>query len=50
MSQLYGFFWDEFADWYIEISKTRLHEGPGGGNVAEAKAARHVLANILDTS
>jgi len=49
-SKIYEFLWDEFADWYIEISKTRLYEGAGGGNVAEAKATRRVLVYILDTS
>jgi len=49
-SKIYEFLWDEFADWYIEISKTRLYEGAGGGNEAEAKAARRVLVYILDTS
>jgi valyl-tRNA synthetase len=42
--------WDQYADWYIEISKTRLYEGAGGGEIIEAKAARRVLVYILDTS
>jgi valyl-tRNA synthetase len=49
-SKVYEFLWDQFADWYIEISKTRLYEGAGGGDEAEAKAARRVLVYILDTS
>jgi len=49
-SKVYEFLWDEFADWYIEISKTRLYEGAGGGGEEEAKAARRVLVYILDTS
>jgi valyl-tRNA synthetase len=47
---VYEFLWDQFADWYIEISKTRLYEGAGGGDVKEAKAARRVLVYVLDTS
>lgn len=47
---MYEFLWDEFADWYIEISKTRLYEGAGGGDIEEAKAARRVLVYILDSS
>ncbi|KAJ9523893.1 hypothetical protein QJQ45_020096 [Haematococcus lacustris] len=31
----YNFFWDEFADWYIEASKTR----PSGSEVAETSLA-----------
>jgi valyl-tRNA synthetase len=49
-SKVYEFLWDEYADWYIEISKTRLYEGAGGGDEVEAKAARRVLVYILDTS
>jgi len=49
-SKVYEFLWDQYADWYIEISKTRLYEGAGGDNEAEAKAARRVLVYILDTS
>ena len=47
-SKIYEFLWDQFADWYIEISKTRLYEAAGGSQ-EEAKAARRVLVYILDT-
>eukprot|EP00591_Stephanopyxis_turris_P008443 CAMPEP_0195514532 /NCGR_PEP_ID=MMETSP0794_2-20130614/5875_1 /TAXON_ID=515487 /ORGANISM="Stephanopyxis turris, Strain CCMP 815" /LENGTH=1018 /DNA_ID=CAMNT_0040642787 /DNA_START=445 /DNA_END=3501 /DNA_ORIENTATION=- len=51
-SKVYEFLWDEYADWYIEISKTRLYEGAGGDGPSsdEARAARKVLVYILDTS
>lgn len=49
-SKIYEFLWDQYADWYIEISKTRLYDGAGGGDEEEAKAARRVLVYILDTS
>lgn len=49
-SKIYEFLWDEYADWYIEISKTRLYEGVGGGGGAESHAARRVLVYVLDTS
>lgn len=49
-SKIYEFLWDKFADWYVEISKTRLYEGAGGGGVAEIQQARRVLVYILDTS
>lgn len=48
--KVYEFLWDQFADWYIEISKTRLYESAGGGDAAEMKTARRVLVYILDTS
>jgi len=47
-SKIYEFMWDQYADWYIEISKTRLYEGNGGGDVVEAKASRRVLVYVLD--
>ena len=46
---MYEFLWDQFADWYVEISKTRLYAGAGGGDEEEAKAARRVLVYVLDT-
>ncbi|CAB9510231.1 Valine--tRNA ligase [Seminavis robusta] len=49
-SLVYSFLWDQYADWYIEISKTRLYEGLGGTNEEDAKLARKVLVYILDTS
>ena len=48
-TQIYEFLWDQYADWYIEISKTRLYEG-NGGSPEEAESARRVLVYILDTS
>ena len=49
-SKIYEFFWDQFADWYIEISKTRLYEGAGGGGPEEVRVAQRVLVYVLDTS
>ena len=49
-SLVYTFLWDLYADWYIEISKTRLYEGLGGTNKDDAQLARKVLVYILDTS
>jgi len=49
-SKLYEFLWDQYADWYVEISKTRIYEGAGGGGAEESKAARRVLVYVLDTS
>jgi len=37
---LYGFVWDDFCDWYIELSKRR----------AEEPAAKQTLACVLDTT
>ena len=40
--QIYEFLWDEFADWYIEISKTRMKDAEG------ALKARRVLVYVWD--
>lgn len=49
-SLVYAFLWDLYADWYIEVSKTRLYEGLGGDDEEQAKMSRRVLVYILDTS
>ncbi len=42
--QIYDFFWSEFADWYIEISKQQL---AAGGPQATQTAG--ILVGVLDT-
>lgn len=43
---IYGFLWQEFAPWYIEISKHPLYKG-----AEEQKSlTRRVLVHVLDTS
>ena len=42
---LYGFFWNEFCDWYIELCKARL----SGGGEGRAIAQRN-LVYVLDTA
>ena len=44
--QIYEFLWDEFADWYIEISKTRMREGM---DAVAAMRARRVLVYVWDS-
>lgn len=41
--QIYEFLWDEYADWYIEVSKTRMSD------VSTAKVARKTLVYVWDT-
>ena len=43
VQKLYDFLWDEFCDWYIEISKIRLNSGDG----AAAQNARRVLVWVM---
>lgn len=40
-SKLYDFIWDDFCDWYIEITKPRLLDGGD-------KTAQKVLAHVLE--
>ncbi len=42
--QIYDFFWAEFADWYVEISKLQLNQG---GDTAFYTA--RTLVQVLDT-
>ncbi len=41
---LYEFFWNDFCDWYVELSKLRLY----GEDGAERDTARHVLCTVLE--
>jgi valyl-tRNA synthetase len=51
---LYDFFWNEFCDWYIELSKARLAAGAADGASAEEIDARRTtqrnLVFVLDTA
>lgn len=40
--KLYQFIWDEFADWFVEASKTRMRDEQ------QAKVARQVLIYVWD--
>jgi valyl-tRNA synthetase len=42
---LYGFFWNDFCDWYIEMAKPRLQAGT---DPASARAVRQTLSEALD--
>jgi valyl-tRNA synthetase len=43
--RIYEFLWDEFADWYVEASKTRLY----GEDKEAARVARATLVYVLDS-
>jgi valyl-tRNA synthetase len=44
-SQMYDFFWSDFADWYVEIAKVQLAQGG-----ARAWTTLHTLFHVLDQS
>jgi valyl-tRNA synthetase len=44
--QMYDFFWSEFCDWYLEISKIALYRGDD----AAKAATRATLVTVLDAS
>ena len=46
-NEAYRFFWNEFCDWYLEVTKPVLREG---GDPALAKETRIVMAHVLETS
>ncbi|PHM71896.1 valine--tRNA ligase [Xenorhabdus kozodoii] len=41
---LYEFTWNQFCDWYLELSKPAINKG----TEAEVRAARHTLIDVLD--
>jgi len=42
----YDFFWGEYCDWYIELTKSRLRSD----NAGDKATAQHVLATVLETA
>ena len=46
MRTLHDFVWNEYCDWYIEISKERLY----GDDAAAQRTAKSVLAHVLEKS
>jgi len=47
---LYEFVWNEFCDWYLELSKPAMFEEAEKANPKLANATRHTLATVLETT
>lgn len=48
--QIYEFLWDEFAAWYVEISKARLYNSSNKSTEEMAATARTTLVYVMDMS
>lgn len=46
--EIYQFLWNEYADWFIEVSKTRFSAG-GGTDTVNALQTLRVLVYVFDT-
>ncbi len=47
LSEIYGFTWDVFCDWYIELAKTRLGESGTEANLTCQNVIAYVLVGTL---
>lgn len=47
---IYEFTWNEYCDWYLELSKSVINnDEQGSDNSAKQRGTRHTLVNVLET-
>ena len=47
LDKIYGFIWNEFCDWYIEMVKTRIYSEDDSVKVPVSDVLSHILASSL---
>ena len=47
LDNIYGFIWNEFCDWYIEMAKSRIYSDNEESRVQVSYVLNHVLASSL---
>ncbi len=47
VGKVYDFIWDSYCDWYIELTKTRLHEKESDSNIRAQQVLCYVLTETL---
>ncbi|MBX3192613.1 MAG: valine--tRNA ligase [Labilithrix sp.] len=50
-NETYRFFWNDFCDWYLEVTKPVLRNADGTrAETEEANETRHTMAHVLETT
>jgi valyl-tRNA synthetase len=47
-SAVYGFAWNEYCDWYLELAKVQLQAGTAAGDDAALRGTRRTLVRVLE--
>jgi valyl-tRNA synthetase len=47
-SAIYGFAWNEYCDWYLELAKVQLQVGTAAGDEAALRGTRRTLVRVLE--
>ena len=47
-SAIYGFAWNEYCDWYLELAKVQLQAGTAAGDEAALRGTRRTLVRVLE--